>query len=63
MMAKHEKPLHLDIDFNEALNRYIGTDPRELAEPTKPMRQKERRKRLRSNQPSPQRVDKSDSTP
>ena len=29
-MAEREKPFHLDIDFDEALRRYIGTDPREI---------------------------------
>jgi hypothetical protein len=45
--AKREKPFHLDMDFDEALRRFVGTDPRELDEPTKPKRQRERSKRLR----------------
>lgn len=34
-MAKHEKPLHIDMSFDETLRRYVSTDPRELTEPKK----------------------------
>lgn len=63
MMAKQEKPFRLDMDFDEALKRYIGTDPREMAEPTKPVRQKERHKRLRPRQSSERKIDKTQSDP
>lgn len=33
MMAKREKPFHLDMSFDEALRRYVETDPRELNDP------------------------------
>ena len=46
MATKREKPFHLDLSFDEALKRYIGTNPRELDEPTKSKRQRERSKRL-----------------
>lgn len=32
MKGQREKPLGLDMPFNEALERFIGTDPREVAE-------------------------------
>jgi hypothetical protein len=51
MTAKREKPLHLDINFDEALRRYIGTDPRELSEPNK-VRKPARRKRVRKDNQS-----------
>jgi hypothetical protein len=48
--AKREKPFHLDMGFDEALRRFVGTDPRELDEPNKASK-KERAKRLpKSNQ-------------
>jgi hypothetical protein len=40
-MPKHEKPLHLDMSFDEALRRYAQTDPREL-----PVAAKKKRKRV-----------------
>jgi hypothetical protein len=40
-MPKHEKPLHLDMSFDEALRRVAQTDPRELtAEKKKPEKRK-----------------------
>ena len=44
MMPKHEKPFHLDMDFDEALRRFMQTDPQELSEPDK-IKKVERRKR------------------
>lgn len=32
MKGPNEKPLGLDMGFGEALRRFIGTDPKELAE-------------------------------
>lgn len=32
MKGQREKPLGLDMPFDEALERFIGTDPREVAE-------------------------------
>ena len=32
MKGEREKPLGLDMPFVEALDRFIGTDPEELAE-------------------------------
>ena len=32
--TKHEKPLHLDMSFDEALKRVAQTDPRQLPKPT-----------------------------
>jgi hypothetical protein len=31
MTKKREKPLHLDLSFDEALRRYVRTDPPEIA--------------------------------
>jgi len=39
MTEKREKPLDLDMDFGEALERFIGVDPDELPENVK-LRQK-----------------------
>ena len=47
-MPKHEKPLHWDMSFDEALQRVAQTDPRELPKPTAKV-QKKKPKR----QPSP----------
>jgi hypothetical protein len=33
MTKKHDKPLHLDMSFDEALRRVAQTDPRELEKP------------------------------
>jgi hypothetical protein len=41
---KHEKPLHLDMSFDEALRRVAQADPRELKRPKKPKRPKSKRK-------------------
>lgn len=35
MTAKRERPLGLDMPFAEALERFIGTDPKELPEGVK----------------------------
>jgi len=43
-MANQEKPFNLDMDFDEALRRFVGIDPRELNEPKK-IKKKERAKR------------------
>lgn len=32
---KHEKPLHLDMPFEEALERLAQTEPREMPDPKK----------------------------
>jgi hypothetical protein len=39
MTDKRERPLSLDMPFDEALERFIGTDPAELPENVK-LRQK-----------------------
>ena len=28
---KYEPPLYIDMEFDEALERYVGTDPKEVA--------------------------------
>jgi hypothetical protein len=33
--AQREKPLGLDMDFSEALERFIGTDPKHLPDKVK----------------------------
>ena len=57
MGKKHEKPLHLDMPFEEALGRFARTDPGEAAEPEK---QKEKRasKRIIAAQDDPERAAK-----
>jgi hypothetical protein len=35
MTKKRDKPLHLDMSFDEALKRAAQTDPRELPKPKK----------------------------
>lgn len=42
-MPKHEKPLHLDMPFDEALRRYAQADPREVAEREKTTAKKRKR--------------------
>lgn len=32
---KYEKPLYIEMPFEEALGRYAGTDPKELERPKK----------------------------
>jgi len=32
MVRKYEKPLHIDMSIEEALERFAGTDPDELPE-------------------------------
>jgi hypothetical protein len=41
---KYEKPLHLDMPFDEALRRFAQTDPREIPE-NKKLRKAGRKKR------------------
>ena len=41
---KYEKPLHLDMPFDEALQRYAHTDPRELKK--QPAKKRKKRKTL-----------------
>jgi hypothetical protein len=45
-MPKREKPLHLDMPFDEALRRYAQADPNQTAE--KEARAKKRRRQKRS---------------
>ena len=40
MTASREKPLGLDMPFGEALERFVGTDPAELADNVKLKRKK-----------------------
>lgn len=47
MKGPNEKPLGLDIGFDDALRRFLGTDPAELAESV--AAEKERKK----GQPKP----------
>lgn len=49
-MPKREKPFHLDMPFDEALQRYAQTDPREVAEKEK--KAKKRRRSARTVAPS-----------
>ena len=51
-MPKHDKPFHLDMGFDEALRRFMQTDPQELDEPDK-IKKVDRRKRL----PRPRRAE------
>jgi len=57
MKGKKERPLGLDLPFDEALRRFIGTDPAEVAKSIK--RAKEGREPLL--QPPPD-VDENDET-
>ena len=50
-MPKHEKPFHLDMNFDEALRRYAQTDPRKLPAPKKKPAKK--RKRPSEKHPPP----------
>jgi hypothetical protein len=45
MKTKREKPLHLEMSFDEALKRFVQTDPRELAKPKKATKKKRASKR------------------
>jgi hypothetical protein len=47
---KHDKPLHLDVSFDEALKRLAQTDPRELPKP-KTARKKKGQSARRRNRP------------
>lgn len=50
MMPKHEKPFHLDMGFDEALRRFMQTNPQELDEPGK-IKKAERGKRAAKPKP------------
>lgn len=50
-MPKREKPFHLDMPFDEALQRYAQADPREVAKREKKAKQKRRQKRAASSHP------------
>ena len=52
MMAKREKPFHLDMPFDEALRRYAEADPREVADREKKAR-RQRRKRASKSAKTP----------
>jgi hypothetical protein len=54
---KHEKPLHLDMSFDEALKRFAQTDPREL-DPPKPKRSKRKKRASTRTRALPQRDEK-----
>jgi hypothetical protein len=43
MTKKREKPLHLDMSFDEALKRFVQTDPREFPAP-KPKKAKRKKR-------------------
>jgi hypothetical protein len=45
MTKKREKPFHLDMSFDEALKRFVQTDPRELPNPKKAKKKKRASKR------------------
>lgn len=40
MSKKREKPFHLDMSLDEALKRFVQTDPRELADKKKKVKRK-----------------------
>jgi hypothetical protein len=40
MKGEREKPLGLDMPFGEALRRFVGTDPKEVAESQKRSKQR-----------------------
>jgi hypothetical protein len=43
-MPKHEKPLHWDMSFDEALRRVVQTDSREVAKDTTIKKHKQRKR-------------------
>ena len=54
-MPKHEKRFHLDMPFDEALQRYAQTDPHELkAEKKKPEKRKRKAPPARKIQTKPE---------
>ena len=54
MKGPNEKPLGLDMDFGEALRRFIGTRPAEVAENVEAAKEKRGPPRER---PAPAKVD------
>lgn len=53
-MPKREKPLHLDMGFDEVLRRYAQADPKETADQEKKARSKRKRgERQAPAQPGP----------
>lgn len=55
MTAKREKPLSLDKPFDEALERFIGTDPAELPDKVKLKKERGPPKRPPGVEPKPSR--------
>lgn len=53
---KREKPLGLDMSFEEALERFAGVDPDELPDSIK-LGKRERRKKKGDGEPPPSEVD------
>jgi hypothetical protein len=47
-----EPPLHLDMDFGEALRRFVQTRPKEVLLPV-PHKRKKRKSRDKNKAPSP----------
>jgi hypothetical protein len=60
MTKKHDKPLHLDMSFDEALKRAVQTDPRELPKPEVKASSKRKKatKKRSVARPAPQGVEK-----
>ena len=54
--GKREKPLGLDIDFAEALQRFIGVDPKELPESSRLGRKARAKKKGDGKPPPPSKV-------
>jgi hypothetical protein len=44
MTKKRDKPLHIDMSFDEALKRFAQTEPRELSKDARTPRKKRRLK-------------------
>lgn len=55
---KYEPPLHIDMDFGEALERFGATDPKELDELLK--RDKNKKKAGKAKDPPGSQVDRKD---
>jgi hypothetical protein len=51
MTKKRDKPLHLDMSFDEALRRAAQTDPREL--PAKPQKKRKKATKRKAQAASP----------
>lgn len=60
--GKREKPLGLDMDFAEALERFAGVDPGELPEHIK-LGKKPRPKKKGDGEPPPSKVDRKSRDP